>query len=76
MTSRSDAALRHITLDGERWDSLAWRYYGSANAFERILRANPDLAMHTVLPSGLTVWIPVVELENIVPVEELPPWKR
>ncbi|MDI4583123.1 hypothetical protein E7X33_28695, partial [Klebsiella pneumoniae] len=22
--------LEHITTDGERWDNLAWHYYGDA----------------------------------------------
>ena len=32
--------IRHITKDGERWDLLAWRYYGSATDYERIIAAN------------------------------------
>lgn len=29
--------LEHVTTDGERWDNLAWRYYGDALAYERII---------------------------------------
>ena len=25
--------LEHITTDGERWDNLAWHYYGDALAY-------------------------------------------
>ncbi|MBJ3537853.1 tail protein X, partial [Salmonella enterica subsp. enterica serovar Derby] len=41
--------LEHVTTDGERWDNLAWRYYGAALAYERIIAANPHVAILPVL---------------------------
>lgn len=29
--------LEHVTSEGERWDNLAWRFYGDALAYERII---------------------------------------
>lgn len=66
--------LTHITREGERWDQLAHRYYGSALAYERIIAANPHVALTAILPSGLTLSIPVIELEDLS--EELPPWMQ
>lgn len=50
--------LEHITTDGERWDNLAWHYYGDALAYERIIAANPHVAIYPVLPSGIQLIIP------------------
>ncbi|MFT2542069.1 tail protein X, partial [Escherichia coli] len=32
--------LEHVTRDGERWDSLAWQYYGDPLGYPRIIAAN------------------------------------
>ena len=68
--------LRHITTDGERWDQLAYRYYGDASAYERIVAANPDIPMMLALPGGLELAIPVIEANSTISLEELPPWER
>lgn len=68
--------IPHLTTEGERWDSLAWRYYGDAHAYERIIQANPGLPLMTTLPGGLTLAIPVVESDEVATSEALPPWKR
>lgn len=68
--------IRHLTTEGERWDLLAYRYYGDPHAYEQIILANPGLALRPVLPGGLMVVVPVREAEDIVISEDLPPWKR
>lgn len=69
--------IEHVTQDGERWDSLAWKYYGDATAYEVIISANPSLPIVPILPSGIKVLIPVLaEAEPGTTVEGLPPWKR
>ena len=67
--------LKHITKEGERWDMLAYRYYGDALAYERIVAANPHVAVTPVLAGGLMLAIPVVE-ETETLTEDLPPWLR
>ncbi|HGD3424777.1 TPA: tail protein X [Enterobacter hormaechei] len=66
--------LEHITTEGERWDNLAWRYYGDALAYERIIVANPHVAILPVLPSGMRLVIPVISITQIS--SEVPPWLR
>ncbi len=51
--------LEHITTQGERWDNLAWRYYGDALSYERIIAANPHVAVIPVLPSGVRSLYPL-----------------
>lgn len=68
--------LEHLTVEGERWDLLAWRYYRDALAYERILAANPDVPVYPILPGGIMLLIPVVEVQTTAPKEKMPPWKR
>lgn len=66
--------LTHITTEGERWDQLAWRYYGDAHRYLPIVQANPHVPITAALPAGLTLAIPL--LEPVATTEDLPPWMR
>ncbi len=68
--------IEHITKDGDRWDLLAWEYYGDPTAYENIIVANPDVTMDAVLPSGIKLLIPVQQKAENEATESLPPWKR
>ncbi len=67
--------LTYITGDGDRWDLLAWRYYGDATQFGPIIMANPSITIEPVLSAGLTVVVPVLQSASVVS-SNLPPWKR
>lgn len=67
-------AVVHVTTEGDRWDTLAWRYYGDPWAFERIIAANPSIPIRPRLPGGLTVFVPVIEAAART--EDMPPWRR
>lgn len=66
--------LTHTTTEGERWDALAWRYYGDAHRYQPIMAANPHVPLTAALPAGLALAIPVIEQHAST--EELPPWMR
>lgn len=78
----------YVTLQGERWDSIAWKAYGTVgaitvpdgrtlNAFQFIMESNPSVAIYKVFPAGIRMKIPVIERAEIVTdTELLPPWKR
>jgi phage tail protein X len=67
--------ITHITLAGERWDLLAWRYYGLPALYSPIIMANPRIAIESVFEAGLTVNVPIVA-KPVTPSLDLPPWKR
>lgn len=66
----------HVTTEGQRWDTIAYLYYGDAMLYEPIIAANQDVPIIPVLPSGLKLKVPVIELSDTIAAEELPPWKR
>lgn len=68
--------VEHLTTEGERWDNLAFHYYGDPMGYERIIVANPHIAITATLDSGLRVRIPMISVSQAHDVEEVPPWLR
>lgn len=66
--------ILHITKAGERWDLLAWRYYGDPTDYSPIIMANPDVAIEPVFDAGIAIAVPIVEKSTVVSVD-LPPWR-
>jgi phage tail protein X len=52
--------IKTLTIAGDRWDLLAWRYYGDPGGYIRILEANPQVAAYPVLPIGTPIYVPVI----------------
>lgn len=68
--------IEHIALEGDRWDLLAWEYYGDATLYERIVAANAHVPIVPILPSGITIYIPMMDEPpaELSEDEDLPPW--
>ena len=66
--------LAHITAVGERWDLLAWNYYGDATLFSPIIMANPQVPIEPVFAAGLHVAVPLLQVSQTT--ANLPPWKQ
>lgn len=67
--------LIHLTTAGERWDVIAWNYYGDAALFSPIVMANPRIPIEAVFEAGLTIGVPILQMDPVDPTD-LPPWKR
>jgi phage tail protein X len=67
--------LEYVTSEGDRWDLLAYSFYGSAYKYEPLIVVNPAFARSPILPSGVKLKIPVLPVEQVRPAN-LPPWKR
>ncbi|MCV9878853.1 tail protein X [Brenneria izbisi] len=68
--------IEHVTKQGDRWDLLAHHYYGEPRGYDRIIAANPQVAITPVLPSGIVLLIPMIETDEAVTTEEIAPWLR
>jgi phage tail protein X len=69
--------ISHVTQAGERWDLLAWRYYGVAALFGPIIQANPAIPIEPVFEAGLSIGVPILVVnEAVQETADLPPWKR
>jgi phage tail protein X len=69
-------AILHITIDGERWDLIAWSYYRDVREMSRLIAANPHAPRASILPAGLKIAVPLIDSQAIVSTAGLPPWKR
>lgn len=73
--------FEHRTIDGDRWDLLAYRYYGDAAKQSVLLEANRSLFIDPItvppliLPAGLTLIVPVLDADEVNE-NLLPPWMR
>ena len=72
------ASTVYRTIEGDRWDLIAYKAYGDATKFVGLLEANKPLAISQVLRAGLKINIPILkdEKSGSVQSELLPPWKR
>lgn len=68
--------LQHITTEGERFDLLAYRYYGNPYRYQEIVEANiAQIGVPPIFEGGVKLKIPVLPTEDTQPIN-LPPWKR
>lgn len=71
----------HITTLGDRWDLIAYKYYGDATRIIPLLRANPNIIgdINTPTPlifkKGVIIRVPAIDKTEIQ-ASQLPPWKR
>jgi len=64
--------MRYTVRQGDRWDTIAYKFYGNPYLYEPIIRANPHLIGEPVPPPGTRIEIPLIEVENETEVEV--PW--
>lgn len=70
----SGRLILHVTTAGERWDLLAWRYYGDPTDYSAIIMANPNVAIEPVFDAGISIAIPLQQ-KSAMATANLPPWK-
>ncbi|MGD1026274.1 tail protein X [Candidatus Binatus soli] len=66
--------ILHITTAGERWDLLAWQYYGDPTDYSPIIMANPNVPIEPVFDAGISIGVPILQ-KSVVVTADLPPWK-
>lgn len=64
------------TQHNDRWDKIAYKFYGNVFNQQMIIEANPDVDILPVLDAGITLIIPIPDKTEDNFSEELPIWKR
>lgn len=67
--------IQHASAAGERWDLLAWIYYGDPSLYGAIIMANPGIAIEPAFEAGVRIAIPILQRSDVM-TNNLPPWKR
>lgn len=65
----------YVTKENDRWDLIAYKAHGNVENMQDIIEANPSVPIYEVLPSGITLKIPVKAAPEVSK-QLLPPWKR
>jgi len=78
--NNNGAYIEYLTKDGDRWDALAFFYYRDVTRQSVLIKANcaafDSFAVPAMLPAGLILRVPLIEADNAVSDEHLPPWKH
>lgn len=69
--------ITHTTISGERWDNLAWQYYGDATLIAPIIQVNPQIPIEPVFEAGLVIGVPILIVDpDAEDQDDIPPWER
>jgi phage tail protein X len=70
-------SFNYRTIQGERWDLIAQKMYGSMSGITTLMEANPSVPADPILPDGTILVIPIVDNTYSATVStNLPPWKK
>lgn len=63
----------YTTVQGDKWDSIAFRLMGSTNYTDKLINANLQYRSIYLFPAGIVLDIPEVDCRVY---DNLPPWKK
>ena len=63
------------TIQGDTWDKISLRVYGSENFMDKLIAANMDQRKKIIFNSGDVVNVPEIDTEAALVKKNLPPWK-
>lgn len=70
------AKIIYIATDADRWDSLAYDFYGDASQISPLMAANPSILPSQVyLPEGAKITIPQLPEQAAATTTVKAPWK-
>lgn len=64
----------YVTRQGDMWDSIAYRLFGTSGQTHELIKANPEYINTYIFESGITLRVP--ELKSVIDTSMYPPWKR
>jgi phage tail protein X len=70
-------SIIYMSVAGDTWDNIAWRFYGDATQINPLLQANCGMRIpfEPALEAGLQIVVPIIE-QSDVQTADLPPWRQ
>lgn len=68
--------MKYTTVQGDMWDSIAYRQLGSTAYTDLLIRQNLQYHDVYIFPAGIVLDLPEVDTTTDGAVDTLPPWKR
>lgn len=69
-------SFNYTTVEGDRIDMLAARFYGENTGIKILIDANPDVPVTALYPLGTVLIVPIIDDSVIDSNKDLPPWKQ
>jgi len=69
-------SFNYTTVEGDRIDNLAQRFYGGMRGISILSEANPFVQLEAIFSIGTILIVPIIEVTQTVENQNLPPWKR
>ncbi len=66
--------LPYVTSQNERWDLIAWKFYGDPSLYGAIIEANPLVPIVGAFDAGVQLQIPILQRASSSS-NDLPPWE-
>ncbi len=63
----------YTTVQGDMWDAISYRVYGTGDYTDRLMWANRQYLDYFIFPAGIVLNLPEIEAPVSV---SLPPWKK
>lgn len=63
----------YVTVQGDTWDSVSFKVYGTEKHMNVLMAANPDHLRTVIFGAGVRLNVPEVEPQEAT---DLPPWRR
>jgi phage tail protein X len=64
--------MTYTTTQGDTWDGISFKLYGSERFVTSLIEANPDHMQTAIFSGGVKLSVPDQEIEQST---TLPPWK-
>lgn len=65
---------KYLTVQGDMWDSICYRLYGTTACVDRLIQANLSLREYFIFPAGIEIVTP--DFDQTETERNLPPWKE
>lgn len=66
--------IQYVTSQNERWDWIAWKFYGDPSLYGAIIQANPNVPIVGAFDAGTVLQIPILQKAASAS-NDLPPWE-
>jgi phage tail protein X len=63
----------YVTVQGDTWDTISYKVYGSCAYMDKLIRHNPEHIETAVFSAGVELVCPDVDVPAAA---ALPPWKQ
>lgn len=63
----------YTTIQGDAWDTIAYRLWGEERHMDRLIQTNVDHADVLIFPAGVKLFVPDAPARRSY-LKELPPW--